>query len=817
MTGCLRLAGRNRLAPDDQDCSIALRQQSRSTAERSLSDRKFSGRREDWRLVTGRGRYTADVNVPGQAAAYFLRSDRAHANIVRIDAERARVLPGVIDILTGADVAAAGWKGLPAMAFFKGVGGSSLRVPPRYGLAHGRVRFVGEPVALVVAESDYIAQDAAERIEIEYEDLPVLVEAGDASAAGAVRIHDDVPDNLAFEYEYGNRQAADEAMAAAAHVVRVQVRAQRIAGNPMEPKSCIASYDAASDSFELYAPSQGTTDLKNALSQISGLPADRFRIHSADVGGGFGIRNEVYPEFLAVLLAAKKAGRAVKWTGTRAETIFGDHHGRAADLSGELGLDRDGRFVALRVEWLVNLGAFCSNAGPLINTVAAPTSSAISLYNLTAIYGRHRLVFTNTTPTTAYRGAGRPNVAYLWERLVEEAAAATGINSVELRRRNVLRKDMFPMKTPTNSNYDSADPARLLETALHAADWQGFAKRQREARRRGKLRGIGLALFLEPSGGMGKEQVEIRVETGGRLALYSNAGPSGQGHETVFPALVADVLGIAEDKIELRYNDIAAPKLLGTGSFGSRSLISHGSALQAAAKEIVEKGRKLAAAEFEVEAGDVVFEKGEYKVAGTDLKIGMQTLIERKWSEPAHPLDTNTTIDLASAFPSGAHVAEVEIDPDTGELAVVGYIAADDCGNIYNHTLVEGQLHGGLMQGFGQAIAERVAYDPDTGQLLSGSFMDYAMPRADNLPPITLIDCGAPSPANALGAKGAGEAGATGAVPTIANAVLDALKALGVRRLDMPYTPDRIWRAIQEAGAKQRAQASAPLPLRSDA
>jgi aerobic carbon-monoxide dehydrogenase large subunit len=761
-----------------------------------LSDRTFHGRREDLRLVTGHGRYTADVNVDGQAAGFFLRSDRAHAKIARVDTAKAAALPGVFGILTGADVAAAGWKGLPAMAFFKGVGGSSLRVPPRYALAHERVRFVGEPVALIVAETAHIAQDAAELIEIDYEDLAVYVEAADASADGAVSIHDDAPGNLALEYEYGNREAADAAMAGAAHVIKVRLRAQRIAGNPMEPKSALASYDAASDSFELSVPSQGVSDLKNALAQMSRLPAERFHIHSDDVGGGFGIRNEIYPEFLAVLLAAKKTGRPVKWTGTRGETLSGDHHGRAADLSGELGLDAQGRFIALRVEWLVNLGAFCSNAGPLINTVAAPTSSAISLYDLTAIAGRHRLIFTNTTPVTAYRGAGRPNVAYLWERLVEEAAEATGIDPIQLRRKNILRRDMFPLRTPTNSNYDSGDPARLLKTALEAADWKGFAKRQREAKRRGKLRGIGLALFLEPSGGMGKEQVEIRVEAGGRLAMYSNAGPSGQGHETVFPMIVADILGIPDDRIELRYNNVATPRLLGTGSFGSRSLISHGAALQTAAKEIVEKGRKLAAAELEVEAGDIVFESGEYKVAGTDLKMPIQTLIERKWDEPNHPLDTNTTIDLANAFPSGAHVAEVEIDQDTGELDVVNYVAADDCGNIFNHTLVEGQLHGGLMQGIGQVLGEHIAYDRDNGQLLSGSFMDYFMPRADNLPPITLIDCAVPSPANVLGAKGAGEAGATGSVPALANAVLNALRPLGVRKLDMPYTPSRIWQAI---------------------
>ncbi len=770
-----------------------------------MPDHHFSGRREDLRLITGHGRYTADQHANDAARAYFVRSDRAHARIARIDTAQARAAPGVIDVLTGADLAALGWKGLPAMAFFKGVGGSALRVPYRTGLAQGRVRFVGEPAIIVVAESDAAAQDAGELVTIEYEDLPVLVEAADALADGAAPLHQEYPDNLAFDYEYGNREAVDAAFAGAAHVVRVELRAQRIAGNPMEPKSCTVRYNAADGTFDLFVPTQGTSDLKTALSNITGVAPERLRIHSDDVGGGFGIRNEIYPEFLAVMFAAQRTGRAVKWTGTRAETLSGDHHGRAADLIGELGLDHDGRFVAMRVQWLVNLGAFCSNAGPLINTVAAPTSSAISLYNVGAIYGRHRLVFTNTTPTTAYRGAGRPNVAYLWERLVEQAAAVTGIDSLKLRRLNFLRKTMFPMRTPTNSNYDSADPARLMTTALQAADWAGFARRRRDSRKHGKLRGIGLAMFLEPSGGMGKEQVEIRVGTDGRLALYSNAGPSGQGHETVFPDLVANVLGIPADRIELRYNDVAAPKMVGTGSFGSRSLISHGAALQAAAKEIVEKGRTLAAEEFEVAAADVVFDHGLYAVAGTDLKMTLQSLLERKWSAPAHPLDTNTSIDLATAFPSGAHVAEVEIDPQTGQLALLNYVAADDCGTIFNHTLVEGQLHGGLMQGIGQAIGEHIAYEPATGQLLSGSFMDYFMPRAENAAPTQLIDCGIPSPANALGAKGAGEAGATGSVPALANAVMDALKPVNVLWLDMPYSPDRIWAAIHQAPPLNRA------------
>jgi len=756
-------------------------------------------------LVTGQGRYTSDHQFNGQVAGHFVRADRAHARIVQVDIDEAKRLKGVLDVVTGADLAATAWKGAPAMAFFKGVGGSSLRVPFRTGLAQGRVRFVGEPVALVVAETEEIAQDAAELVAIEYEDLPIYVEPGDALAAGAVPLHEEYPDNLAFDYEYGDRSNTEPAFKDAAHVVRVALHAQRISGNPMEPKSCTALYSAADDSYEVCMPTQGAGDIKNALAGITGMPPEKFKIRSMDVGGGFGVRNEVYPEFLAVMLAAKRTGKPVKWLGTRSETLSGDHHGRGADLIGELAIDAKGKFLALRVEWLVNLGAFCSNAGPLINTVAAPTSSAISLYDIKVVHGRHRLVFTNTTPTTAYRGAGRPNVAYLWERLIEEAAAVTGIDSVKIRRRNLLRKDKFPLKTPTGSNYDSADPARLLDTALQAADWDGFKARRKAAQKKGKLRGLGLALFLEPSGGMGKEQVEIRVGSGGKLELYSQAGPSGQGHETVFPVLVSEVLGIPEDRVELRYNEPTAPKLVGVGTFGSRSLICHGAGLQAAAKEIVEKGKKLAATELEVAPTDVTFDKGVYRVAGTDLSVSMKVLIEKQWGQPTHPLDTNIMFDIAFAYPSGAHIAEVEIDPDTGMSAIVNYIAADDCGNIVNHKLVEGQLHGGLMQGIGQVIGEHIAYDSDTGQLLSGTFMDYFMPKAENLSPITLIDCGVPSPFNPLGAKGAGEAGATGSVPALANAYLDALKMAGVKKLEMPYTPHRVWQAIHEAKSAEGA------------
>ena len=761
-----------------------------------MSEHPYKGRREDLRLVTGHGRYTADHDMPGQVHAHFLRADRAHAKIVGIDTTAAKKLAGVLDVVTGADMVAAGWKSPAPLAFFKGVGGSSLRDPFRPALAHGRVRFVGEPVALIVADSEHIAQDAAELIAVDYEDLPVIVDADDGLAQDAVRLHDNLPDNLAFEYEYGNRDAAARGFEGAAHVARVAVSAQRIAANPMEPKSCVARYDAARDVYELYAPSQGTSDLKTTLAQVTGLDRAKFQVHSNDVGGGFGIRNELYPEFIALILAAKRVGKPVKWTGTRSETISGDHHGRAADLSGELALDRDGRFLALRVEWLVNMGAYCSSAGALINTVAAPTSSATSLYNVPAVHGRHRLVFTNTTPTTAYRGAGRPNVGYLWERLVEEAARATGIDPIELRRRNLLAKSAFPHKTLTGHTYDSADPAGLLEGALKESRWDTFAARRQEAKDRGLLRGIGLALFLEPSGGVGKEEIKIEIGPDGRLGLLSNAGPSGQGHETVFPAVVADILGLPEDRIELRYNEPAMPRLAGTGSFGSRSLISHGAGLAAGAREIVRKGRELAAKELEVAAQDVTFDNGRYRVTGTDLSIDLSALITKHQGDGEHPLDTSLTIDTASAFPSGAHVAEVEIDPETGMVEIVSYVAVDDCGKIYNHTIVEGQLQGGLMQGIGQALGEHIVYDRESGQLMSGTFMDYFMPRADDLPPLALHDRGVPSPANALGAKGAGEAGATGAIPALANAVHDALAPLGIHHVEMPYTPGRIWRAI---------------------
>jgi aerobic carbon-monoxide dehydrogenase large subunit len=760
----------------------------------------FKGRREDLRLLTGRGRYTADWNLPGQAYGHFLRSDRAHAEIAAIDTGAASASPGVLGVFHGKHLVEAGFKSPRPILHFKGKDGSVLKVPHRHALAHQRVRFVGEPVALVVAETEAAAQDAAELIAVDYRDLPAVIDAAAALAPRASLLHVDVPGNLAVDYEYGSRAPVDDAFVRASKVVRVTLEAQRIAGNPMEPRSCLAAYDPATGMHDIYMPTQGASGLRAELAYVTGFAAESIRVHARDVGGAFGVRNEIYPEFTAVLLAARALGRPVKWTGTRAETIISDHHGRGVTLTGELALADDGTFLGLRIEWLVDLGAFCSNAGPFINTAASPTSMPVNVYRTPACYGLNRLVFTNTTPSTAYRGAGRPSVSYLAERLVDEAARQTGIDRIELRGRNLIAKEAFPYKTPTGSTYDSGDPPGLLAQVIEQSDWHGFERRRAEAKARGRLRGIGCAIFIEPSGGVGQEEIAIRFDDAGGVALYSNAGPSGQGHETVFPELVADILGLVAENVTLRYNDPDAPPLVGTGSFGSRSLISHGGALSVGAQEVIRNGMALAAKELEVAAADLVFERGRYRVPGTDLAIALDELARRHPGDGTHPLDAVVKINTAGAFPSGAHVAEVEIDPETGALEVVSYVAVDDCGKVYNHVLVEAQLHGGLVQGIGQILGEHCVYDRDTGQLMTGTFMDYYMPRADCLPALSLQDRSIPSPSNPLGAKGAGEAGTTGAIPTIANAVIDALEPLGIHHLDMPYTPHRIWTAIHAAG-----------------
>jgi aerobic carbon-monoxide dehydrogenase large subunit len=763
----------------------------------------FAGRREDARLLKGEGRYTADWNFPGQLYGAFLRSDRSHAFLEKIDAGKAKTAPGVVAIFTGEDVKH--FKTPPPQVKAPGRGGVPIKVPERPTLARERVRYVGQELALVVAASPAAAQDALELIEVDYRELPVVVNGAAALAPGAPQLHDSVPGNLAYDFEYGNEAAANEAFARAAHVTRLTLESTRVSGNPMEPKACVAVHRPADDSYDVYASSQGLSMMLPNLAAITGTPLERIRLHAHDVGGGFGIRSQAYPEYCALMHAARALGRPVKWVGSRFETIVSDHHGRAAELSGELALDRDGRFLALRLSWICNSGAYLSQAGPIINTVN-PSTHAINAYRFPALYGRHRLALTNTTPITAYRGAGRPNVSYLIERLVDEAARETGIDRIELRRRNLIPEDAFPYKTPAGSTYDSGDPPGYLADALRFSNWDGFASRRDLSRRSGKLRGIGCAVFVEPSGGSshGEEQAAIKFGESGNPSLYVLSGPSGQGHETMFADLVARELGISPESISVRPSDPEGPKLIGGGTVGSRSMMAHGGALVATARAVVKKGLDFAARELEVAAPDIEFRDGKYRVKGTDLSLSFQEIARRY----RHELDTLQGIAAPLAFPGGAHVAEVEIDPETGVIEIVDYVAVDDCGRTLNEVLLHGQIFGGIVQGAGQVLLEHCVYD-SSGQILTGSFMDYAMPKPEILRGARLYEHNVPSPTNLLGAKGAGEAGTTGAIPALANAVIDALRPLGIHHLDFPYSPARIWQAIasadEGAGEHQRA------------
>ena len=764
----------------------------------------FAGRREDGRLVTGTGRFTADWNLPGQLHAVFRRSEHAHAEILGVNAEAALALPGVVAVLTGADAVAAGFDRSHVVMPVKGRGGEAVKAPPRPALAHQRARYAGDPVALVVAETEAVAQDAAELLEIDYRILPAVADAAEALAPGAPDVHDSVPGNLCFDYEYGNAVATDAAFAGAAHVVRLTLESARVVGNPMEPKAALAAWDG--DVLDLWTATQGMVAFRDSLAAQTGLPPERLRIRAQDVGGAFGIRGPAYPEHAALALAAQRVGRPVKWVASRSETFLSDYHGRGLVMTGELALDAAGRFLAIRHAWLCDQGAYPVATGPLINTLN-PAMMCVGCYRIPTLYGRHRLAVTNTVPITAYRGAGRPDMAYMVERLVDEAARQTGVDRLELRRRNLIPRDAFPYRLPTGaSEYDSGDYAALLQAATDAADWAGFEARRAEAAGRGRLRGIGCSLFVEPSGGVApRDEIAIaftpaNAPDAGKVVIHSIIGPSGQGHETVMPEIVGSCLGIAPEQIVLRTGDPEGPALFGGGAFASRSMLSHGAAALVTAREVVRKGHALAADALETAEDDIEFTAGAYRIKGTDRAIGLLELAERHAGTLPHPLDTRGELPSSRAFPSGAHVAEVEIDPETGVTELLRYVAVDDCGVVLNPTLLDGQILGGMMQGLGQVFGEVGHYDRGSGQLLSGSFMDYAMPRADLLRDVVLRNLCVPSPNNPLGVKGAGEAGTTGALPAAMNAVLDALRPVGVRHLDMPASPLRIWAALRDAG-----------------
>ena len=765
---------------------------------------RFQGRREDQRFVTGHGRYSDDWNLPGQLYASFKRSDRAHARIRSLDIKAAEHLAGVIAVVTGNDIVEAGFRTLAPIAPLTGRDGRKILVPERPLLPQDRVRFAGEELAMVIAQSRESARDAADLIEVELEELPAIIGFEKALAARA-SVHEDIPDNICFDFEYGDADRTNELIKRAEHVARVTVESPRVAPTPMELRAALASYDAQAESYEIRCAHQGAFAMRDALAAMMNVRPEKIRVNMVDVGGAFGARTAPFSEYPLMLYMAKKLGRPIKWLSTRSEDFLTDNHGRAIRLEGELALDRRGRFIALRTSWLCDCGAYLSQAGSFTNCFNGLTIGA-GAYQVEAIHGRHRLLITNTAPTNAYRGAGRPEAIYIVERLADAAAAMLDLDPLEIRRRNIIRRDQMPYRTLTGSVFDSGDFAGLIAKVEEVSGWRKFQRRRREAARRGALRGIGCAVFLEPSGGglTPKDQVAIRFLNGNEIVLHSVAGPSGQSHETVFPELVAGMLGLDPAQIVLRAGDPDGPALTGSPAIGSRTILSHGSAYKLAAEQVIEKGVPFAADALEVSGEDVEFRDGRYFVKGTDRAVTFAEVMQQCASITPHPLNTTAELPIARAFPSGAHVAEIEIDGETGWVTVVDYTAVDDIGNVINHVLAEGQLHGGVMQGAGQVFGENCLYDQGNGQLVAGSFMDYAIPRADLFLGIRTVDHPVPSPGNRLGAKGAGEAGTTGAGAACLNAVLDALRSAGIAHFEMPASPARLWSAMQQASAAAR-------------
>ncbi len=747
---------------------------------------------EDRRLVTGAGKYAADWNLPGQFYAAFVRSDRAHAEIVSVKTERAAKHPGVKRVYTGQDALAAGYTKYFVIVNYTGRGGQHMIKPPRPMLAAGKVRHVGDALAMVVADSALAAQDAAELVEVEYRDLPAVVSAEQALAPGAPQLHQEAPGNLAFDYESGNEEAVQGAFAQAAHVTKLKLEVSRVAPSPMELRGATVRYEPADGIYHIHVCIQGINMMRKQLAAMMDLPEDKFVVHAQDVGGSFGQRSAAYPEYAMQALAAKELGRPVQWISSRSEGFNSDTHGRANTVTGELAIDREGKFLGLRLDWISDMGGYLSATGSASHT-RNPSACMTGVYRIPALYGRFRLAFTNTVPVAAYRGAGRPDVAYVIERLVSQAAAELKKDPAELRRLNFIPKDAFPYKTPTGSTYEATDLHNVLERALKFADWKGFPARRKKSEKAGMLRGLGIATVIENTGAglFNKDQVEIETNAAGEIVVYTVSHSQGQGHETSFGMIVADTLGVPLERVRIRQGVKA---LYGNHTGGSRSTVGAGNACRLAALKVIEQGKSLAAEALEVEPSQVDYVKGTFQARGLKKKISLIDLAKRR------PFAVMGEGSFGSTFPNGCHISEVEIDPTTGTTRIVAYNAVDDCGNVINHAIVEGQVHGAVMQGAGQIFSEQVVYDRATGQMLTGSFMDYCMPRAGALVrEIRMQDAPLPSVSNALGVKGVGESGCTASLPSLANAVMDALRPLGVPSLDMPMTPAKLWHAIRSA------------------
>jgi aerobic carbon-monoxide dehydrogenase large subunit len=774
---------------------------------------------EDRRFLTGRGRFVADIELPGALVCVLVRSPHGHACVRRIDVSPALASPGVVTVFTGADMAADGVAPMRPLWIISSRDGSPMAVPPRFALARETVRHVGEPIVAVIAESLVQATDAAERVVIDYEPLPAVTDARAASVPGAPQMHEAAPRNVCFRWARGDETAVRAAFETAAHVVAADLINNRLIAAAIEPRAVMATVEPATGRLTLYSSTQAPHHIRRQVTEQLGMPESALRVISPDVGGGFGFKGKLYPEEGLIVWAARRLGRPVRWIASRAESFVSDNQARDHRTHAGVALDAEGHFLALRVQTFANLGAYVSTFGANIPS-AIYSALLAGGYRTPAIFVESTGVFTNTTPTDAYRGAGRPEACYVLERLADQAAEKLGLDRAEIRRRNLIPPSAMPYKTPIGPTYDCGDFPKIFARTLALADYDGFAARRAEAARRGRLRGIGMACYVESSGvapsrfggALGArvgfyEAASVRVEPDGAVQAALGTHNHGQGHATTFAQILSSRLGVPVEKIAVVEGDTDhVPH--GTGTFGSRSIAIGGSALDRAADKIVRKGKVIAAHLLEASADDVDFADGWFAVAGTDRRVAFTAVAQAAYT--AHNLPPEAEPGLQDtavydppnfAFSNGAHVCELEIDPDTGTVELIGFWAVDDVGTVINPMIVEGQVHGGLAQGIGQALLERCAYD-GTGQLVSGSFMDYALPRAEDLPDfVTECDESQPCTHNPLGAKGCGEAGSIGSPAALVGAALDALKPLGVSDLEMPLTPERIWQAIRRAQA----------------
>ena len=766
-------------------------------------------RSEDPALVQGQGTYTDDVNAPGQVHLAMVRSTQAHGLIRNIDTAAARAMPGVLAIYTAADFEAAGYGVYPHRVALNNRDGSPLVKPKRYALATTKVAFVGDAIACVIAQTATEAQDAAEAVVVDIESLPVVVGMRDAVAPGAPQILDDVPGNVALDYHFGDSAAVEAAFQSAAHVTKLRLLDSRIVVNAMEPRACLAEYDAAEQKFTLHAPTQGVNGSQANVADMMKIPLEKIRFVSINVGGSFGLKGSMFPEYLCALHGARELGRPVKWNDTRSASFLSDHHGRAQEFDCELALDKDGHFLAVRCNGFGDLGGYMTPIGPLFASFNI-VKHVNGPYRTPLIEVNTRCVITNTVPITAYRGAGRPEGNYYMERLIDTAAREMGIDPVELRRRNHIQPDQLPYKTPSGSTYDSGNFPAILDRALEISDWAGYEARKAQSARRGKIRGRGVGQFLEVTAPVMGELGKITFDEAGTVTLFTGSHDHGQGHWTTFAQVLSTQLGIPFESIRLMQTDSDQLRM-GSGTGGSKSLMCSGTAIVEASELVIEKGRILASHLLEAGLSDIVFEAGAFTVAGTDRKMTVMEIAQKLRAGVTLPDDAPKSLDVdhkssakPATFPNGCHICEVEIDPETGVTDIVRYFMVGDFGTVVNPLIVRGQVIGGVVQGIGQCLMEHTVYDAE-GQLASGSFMDYAMPRADDAPMFHQEFLSFPATTNPLGVKGCGEAGCAGSLTSIMNAICDALAPYGVQHIDMPATPLAVWDAMQKGKSARAA------------